>query len=617
MATQNVEFVLSQVEKQALLAAIVNSSDDAIISKTLKGIITSWNRAAEVMFGYTGEEVIGKHISILIPPSRIKEEGIIIGNVVKGRRVDHFETIRLAKDGREIPVSLTVSPIVDSDGTVIGASKIARDIRDKKAADEKQAILAAIVDSSDDAIISKTLKGIITSWNKAAEVMFGYTGEEIIGKHITVLIPPSRIKEEEIIIGNVVKGNRVDHFETIRLAKDGREIQISLTVSPIIDSQGVVIGASKIARDISDKKIADEKQAILAAIVDSSSDAIVSKTLNGIITSWNRSATRLFGYTQDEIIGKHISLLIPPSRFHEEDIIIGNISLGKKIDHFDTIRISKDGREIPVSLSVSPVLDKNGNIIGASKIARDISEKIKDLEIREQLFTEIKELNQKKDVFIGLASHELKTPLTSINGYLQIIGRLNEGAKSQQFIDKTLQQVSKLSNLVSDMLDVSKIEANQLRFSNENFDILKVVDNAIEIFDHTNNSHEIILHSTCDNLTVVGDPNRMEQAIVNLLTNAIKYSSNSTKVDVFLSCTENEIKIGVKDYGCGIAPDKLEKIFSRFYRIEDVNPHISGLGIGLYITKQIIDRHNGKVWAESKEGEGSTFWFTLPLVVPE
>lgn len=187
-------------QKQAVLAAIVAASDDTIISKTLAGTITSWNPAAEQMFGYSETEALGRHISLIIPPERLEEEAYIIGEIAQGRRVDHFETVRLARNGSLIQISLSISPIKDSNGTVIGASKIARDIRERQVAYEKQAILAAIVATSDDAIISKTLGGIITSWNRAAEKMFGYSEAEALGQHVTLIIPPERLPEEAFFV---------------------------------------------------------------------------------------------------------------------------------------------------------------------------------------------------------------------------------------------------------------------------------------------------------------------------------------------------------------------------------------------------------------------------------
>lgn len=240
-----------------LLGSVVDSSDDAIISKDLDGTITSWNKSAERLFGYTEAEALGRPITMLIPEDRLQEEPQIIARLEKGERVDHFETIRRRKDGSLIEISLTISPIRDYEGNVIGASKIARDATLLKRGDRANRLLSAIVDSSDDAIISKSLEGIITSWNKSAERLFGYTEAEAIGKSITMLIPEDRLEEEPEIIRRLRRGERVDHFETIRRKKDGTLLDISLTISPVKDATGTVIGASKIARDITERKRID------------------------------------------------------------------------------------------------------------------------------------------------------------------------------------------------------------------------------------------------------------------------------------------------------------------------------------------------------------------------
>ncbi|HEY0895192.1 MAG TPA: PAS domain S-box protein [Sphingobacteriaceae bacterium] len=762
-------------EKQAVLAAIIDSSDDAIISKTLQGYITSWNRAAERMYEYTEEEAVGSHISMLIPESLLEEENEILARVSAGLLVDHFETVRIAKSGRRIPVSLTVSPVRDSNGNIIGASKIARDISKDHYAEEKQAILAAIVNSSNDAIISKDLRGTIMSWNQGAERVFGYTAEEAIGKSITMLIPASRLSEEDHILSKIRSGQQIEQFETVRVRKDGREIPITLSVSPIKDRKNRIIGASKIARDISEQKRFQEKQAMLAAIVNSSDDAIISKTLDGIITSWNLAAERLFGYTAAEAIGRHISLLIPPERIAEEEYIISSIAQGKKVHHFETTRLSKDGTKIPLSLTVSPIQDEEGRVIGASKIARDISERkqsekaleryARNLEIinsmaktiseklniqqilqkvieatvhlvgaesgvffyktydqegeprivssssgrirlpidehrltdpafnstqiirvenlcsstvetimgtdaaeleskpvsylevplfskagqvcgylvfghtepgrftnehenlivgislqaaaaleNARLYEEVSSLNAKKDEFIGMASHELKTPLTSMTGYLQILERQQKDELSRNFVRKTIEKAGKLIALVSDLLDISKIEAGKLQLNKEPFDVRPLVDEAIELIQLSTTTHRIILDTDVECFLIEGDKQRVEQVIVNLLTNAIKYSPASDAVYVYLQKTDSGIRIGVRDTGIGIPREKLGNIFSRFYRVEGLSPHMSGLGIGLYITREIVERHHGKIWVESTEGSGSTFWFSLPII---
>jgi PAS domain S-box-containing protein len=599
-------------EKQAMLAAIVASSDDAIISKTTKGVITTWNPAAEKMFGYTEDEAIGQSIMLIVPENRLPEEDYIIGQILQGKKVEHFETLRIAKDGRQIPVSVTVSPIFNTNGVIIGASKIARDISDRRLANEKQAILASIVASSDDVIISKTLQGIITSWNLAAQKTFGYTEAEAVGQHISLIIPPDRLSEEDFIIGQIANGKKIDHFETIRCGKNGQEVHLSVTVSPVVDVNGKIIGASKVARDISAIRQAAEKKGMLAAIANTSDDTIVSKTLEGTITSWNQAAEKMFGYKEEEALGQHISLIIPPERLDEETFIINEVSRGNKVDHFNTVRRAKDGRLVPITLSVSPILDDNGKIIGASKIARDISDHLALQEEKARLYDEIKALNDKKDEFIGLASHELKTPLTSIQGYLQILSNDIAEERRKEFLRRTSQQVKKLNNLVSDLLDISKIQAGKLQFNPAPFDLCQVVRDAIELITYSNNNHTVHLQTDVNELALNGDSQRIEQVILNLLTNAIRYAPGVFEINVYISEENGVAKVGVRDHGIGIPEDKLNEIFSRFYRITE-NKNVSGLGLGLYLSQQIIERHHGRIWAESKVGEGSVFYFTLPI----
>jgi PAS domain S-box-containing protein len=595
------------------LTAIIESSDDAIISKSLDGIIHSWNPAAERMFGYSVNEATGKHISLIIPDDLHLEEAIIIRRIKNGERVDHYHTTRCRKDGSCISVSITISPIKNSSGEVIGASKILRDITEQKNAEQKQAILASIIDSSDDAIISKTLGGIITSWNRGAENLFGYSGSEILGKHIKVLIPADLEAEEDIIINKIRKGERIQHYETIRKTKEGLNIFVSLTVSPIINRKGEIIGASKIARDITRQNIAEEKQAMLAAIVDSSDDAIISKNLNGVILSWNQGAEKTFGYTEKEIIGKHIFTIIPERLRSEEELIISKIRNGERINHFDTIRKTKDGSEKNISITVSPIKNSNGRIIGASKIARDITERINvEKQLRE--FTEkLQALNNAKDDFIGMASHELKTPLTSINAYMQLLQRNLVSDRDRGFVDKTVRQLGRLSNLVSDLLDVSKIQAGKLMLNFETVSLHGLLNESIEIVQNTVTSHHIACDFSVSDTTVTVDKHRIEQVIINLLTNAVKYSPESEKIIVTAINTAQDVIISVKDFGIGISRDHAEKIFSRFYRVEGLAPTFSGLGIGLYIAHEIVERHGGEMWVESQVGKGSTFYFKLPV----
>ena len=342
------------------LARVVESSDDAIVSKDLNSIITSWNRAAERMFGYTAGEAVGQSVRMLIPADRQGEEDMVLARIRAGEAITHFETIRQRKDGTLVPISLTVSPIHDDAGRVIGASKIARDISDRVQATLASRRLVAIVESSDDAIVSKDLTSVITSWNLAAERIFGYTAAEAIGQSIRMIIPADRQGEEDMVLARIRAGQAITHFETLRQRKDGTLIPISLTVSPILDDTGRVIGASKIARDISGREQAAIASRRLAAVVESSDDAIMTKDLNSIITSWNPAAERMFGYTATEAIGQSIRMLIPEELQAEEDHVLAKIRAGEKIDHFETIRQHRDGTRLSISLTVSPIRNDRG-----------------------------------------------------------------------------------------------------------------------------------------------------------------------------------------------------------------------------------------------------------------
>lgn len=483
-----------------------------------------------------------------------------------------------------------------------------------KESSEDSARLSAIVESSDDAIISKKLDGTITSWNPAAEKIFGFTAEEAIDEPISIIIPDYLMTEESEILARIKNGSRVEHYETMRKRKDGSRILISLTVSPIKDINGNIIGASKIARDISYQKNADEKQAILAAIVDSSDDAIVSKTLDGIITSWNNAAQRMFGYTEGDAIGKHISIIIPPDRLEEEKMIIENIRAGKKVNHFETIRRTKNGSEINISLTVSPVLNQNGKVIGASKIARDITQKI-DLEKKQKLYTEkLQELNNYKDEFMAMASHELKTPLTVIKANLQILENKLQSDPNISFINKILLSVNKLSNLINSLLDVSKIQSGKVELSLSKFDMNALLAETVENIQATTPDHKIIFENN-GKLIANADRERIEQVIINLLTNAAKYSPYADEIVVNAYVKNDQIEVHVKDHGMGIPQEDTDKIFTRFYRVQGIASTFAGSGIGLYISSEIIKRHGGNMWVESKVGKGSTFYFSIPSAI--
>ncbi|MGN6603847.1 MAG: PAS domain S-box protein [Ginsengibacter sp.] len=585
------------------------------VTITLKpgGTITGWSRSAEEIFGYTSEEAIGRHISLLFSPKNFPKENEFLKEVFKGK-IKHYEIGCKSKQGKKLEIAFFAFPVFDNEGEVIAVSKVAYDISAEREAVERKSTLAAIVESSDDAIISKTLDSIITGWNPAATKLFGYTEKEAVGKPITLILPKDARDEEELIIENIRKGQKIDHFETIRVAKDGSEKLVWLSVSPIKNKKGEVTGASAIVKDGTFKDLEDEKQATLAAIVSSSDDVIISKTLQGIITSWNHSAEEMFGYTEKEAIGKHISLIIPKERLAEEDRIIGSIRRGEKIDHFETERIAKDGTRRQLSITVSPIKNSRGKIIGASKVARDISLRL-EAERQRALYTErLQELNKYKDEFMVMASHELKTPLTVIMANLQLLQEILQKDKNVVFVEKAVKQVHKLAELITNLLDVSKIQAGKLVMNPIEFDMNELLSESLANLQQTTKTQKIIYKSKGSKLMVRADHERIEQVITNIVGNAIKYSRLPGDIIVNAVKKDGNINVTVTDKGIGIPKKDIENIFLRFYRVSGSASSFSGSGVGLYISAEIIKSHGGKIWAESKVGKGSVFHFSLPAL---
>jgi PAS domain S-box-containing protein len=596
------------------LAALVESSDDAIISEDLTGTIETWNLGAEHMFGYSAAEMLGRSNLLIVPADRIDEERAVRARIERGEAVRHFETVRLTKLGALLPVSLSLTPLLGADGELTGVARIARDITRQRALEQEALRLAAVVNSSDDAIISKDLRGTIASWNPAAERIFGYTAAEAIGKSIRMLIPADRQHEEETVLARVCAGAMVDHFETVRVRKDGSLVNISLSVSPVRNSAGQIVGASKIARDVSTQKQLERQAFRLAAIVDSSEDAIVSKDLAGTILTWNRAAERMFGYTAAEAVGRSIRMIIPNERQAEEDDLLARVRSGSGVDHFETVRQRKDGTTLDVSLSTSPVRDRSGAIIGASKIARDIT-------TQKRLLSELEEANRTKDEFLATLSHELRTPLNAVMGYLRIVrsGRVSD-SRREQILEVLERNAAILSQLVSDLLSISSIVTGKMHLSLTRCDIAATVRDAIEVVQPAADAKGIVVSVTGEDADLVGraDADRLQQVFWNLLSNAVKFTRTGGRIDIALARTGTTASVTIADTGVGITPDFLPFVFQRFRQAESVfGREIGGLGLGLALVRHFVELHGGEVTAESAgEGKGATFQVTLPLLAP-
>jgi len=598
------------------LYRIVDSSEDAIIGEDIDGNITLWNDAAERMFGRARREMLGQPGETLVPPALRARERQLIARAARGERIEHYETTRIATDGRPLDVSLTLSPIRDRDGTLVGVSHIVRDITERKRIEAQALHLAAVVQSSDDAIVSKDLDGVVRSWNPAAERLFGYTAGEMIGQPIRRIIPVDRWDEEDDVLRRVRVGQRVQHFETVRQRKDGSRLPVALTVSPIHDARGTVIGASKVARDITRQRSLERESRRLGAIVDSSDDAIISKDLNGVVQSWNRAAERMFGFTAEEAVGRSITMIIPEERLGEEDEVLGEIRRGGRVDHIETVRRRKDGTLIPISLSVSPIVDRSGQVVGASKIARDLSAlrayaTTLEQTVRERT-AELERANTQLESFAYSVSHDLRAPLRGMQGLahalLEDYGPTLD-ATARDYATRIVAEASQLDRLIRDLLAYSRL--TRIDVALERVDVGEAIYDALHQLDDDIRTSGATVEVEPEMPPLRANRAVLVQVLTNLISNAIKFGGERPTVRVRAEVLNGTARVWVEDQGIGIAPKHQERIFRAFERLHGADRY-PGTGIGLAIVHKGIERLGGRVGVESQEGKGSRFWFELP-----
>ena len=383
----------------------------------------------------------------------------------------------------------------------------------------------------------------------------------------------------------------------------------------------------------SSNQVADAR-ALLAAVVESSEDVIITKTLQGAITSWNVAATRLFGYTAAEAIGQPITMLIPRDRLEEEKDIIRNLRAGNRIEHYETVRVTKDGRLIDVALTISPIRNSTGEVIGASKILRDITERKRVDRALQDLLTErerlleseraarsqAEHLSATKDEFLAMLSHELRTPLSAILGWTQILRREPPTSGDLAIgLDVIERNVRAQTQLVEDLLDMSRIISGQMRLDVQPIMPYTSVQGAVESARPAADARGVRLEAILDPAAgpVSGDSYRLQQVVWNLVSNAIKFTPKGGRVRVLLERNNSQIDISVADSGIGIHSDFLPHVFERFRQADaSTTRQYRGLGIGLSIVKRIVELHGGTVSVTSAgEGRGATFLVKLPVAI--
>jgi PAS domain S-box-containing protein len=504
-------------------------------------------------------------------------------------------------------------------------------------------LLASIVESSDDAIVSKSLEGIIESWNAGAERVFGYTAHEAVGRHISLVIPPDRITEEDAIIASLKAGQRVDHFETERVRSDGRRILVSLTISPIKDEAGNVIGASKIARDVTRQREAEERARQLlgeAAAANAKFRALFDQgtlfagilDVDGTILEQNRLFVEGCGYTRAQVMGKPYweGPWWAPSTAAVDRIRAG-CAQAKTGETFrgELPYVAADGSPRAVDLAIFPIKDDSGRILFLAPTGTDVTERKRAEAERKRLEDDLRKLandlseaDRRKNEFLATLSHELRNPLAPLRNTLELLKRGGADPKSVPYALETMErQLGHLVRLVDDLLDLNRITHSRIDLRKERVELAGLIDQVVAATRSLAESarHELRVTTPVEPIYVEADPVRLSQILGNLLNNACKYTSPGGTIGVAAERQGNEAVVKISDNGIGIPPDKLDSIFEMFSQVDQsLARSQGGLGIGLALVKRLIEMHGGSVQATSAGiDQGSEFVVRLPITAEQ
>lgn len=504
---------------------------------------------------------------------------------------------------------------------------------------ESEQRLAVTLASIGDAVVTTDEQGDVTGMNDVAERLTGWSPPQAIGRPVEDVIallsegtgqPLSNPVRQVLRNGTPITLER----DTLMASRDGRRIPIDDSVAPIRVADAHTAGAVMVFRDVTarrqleaEREAQDRIARELAAIVETSDDAIVGKDLESIVRSWNYGAERIFGYTADEMIGRSIRAIIPEERWSEEDDVLRQLRQGNRVNHFETIRRRKDGTDVHVSLTISPIRSAAGIVVGASTIARDITDRrqaeavrAQSLEREQAARAEIERASRLKDDFLAVLSHELRTPLNAVLGYAQL---LLSGAVAPSASAHALQAIQRnaqaQARLVESLLDLSRVLAGKLELNAEVLELSSLIDLAVDAVRPEALKKQISVRvARAGEVRVFADGPRLQQVFWNLLSNAIKFTPVEGEVTVDLASTESQAVVRVVDNGRGISASLLPFVFDRFKQGEREGPHSrTGLGLGLALVRELMNAHKGTVTAESAgEGHGSTFTVQLPLAWP-
>ena len=647
------EAARADAEARARLASTVENANEGFVMMDAEGVILDWNPKAEATFGWTAEEAIGRTVEETIIPERLRDahrqglarflrtgKGAVIGN--------RIEVEARHRDGHELPVEIAISAVAGDNGWTFHA--FLHDISERRREEGIRSRMASIVEASTDAIFSYSLDGIVRSWNPGAERLYGYGAEEIVGRPILTLVPSDRPSDAEGVIGRISRGEHINEYETVRVAKGGRRIDVALTVAPVHDASGQVVETAVVAHDISDRKRqeryrhAQHRATRLLAESEESADAVggllaILGEGSGwfcgalwyragddrrfqCVETWQAPEVRgpILPFELDEVV----ELSSPPPRTLVWE---PPNTLGATLPAAE--RAARSGIEtvlwVPVAIE--------GTVLGAVELmTRRRQERDEQMIAMTSavtgLLTELlrrrhaeSEADRLKDEFFGMVSHEMRTPLTSIIGYAELLGDFEGERLSEQgrgFLEVIQRNARREMRLVGDLLALVRIEAGSFSIEPETIDLAAVAREAVDAAAPRAEQEKVTLRTSIEPVPEsVGDPHRLGQVIDNLLSNAIKFTPGGGEIDLRLTHGDGRATIEVADTGIGIPAGEQEQLFDRLYRASSAtSQHIPGLGLGLTITKAIVEQHEGRISVSSEEGRGTTFRVDLPLRPP-
>ncbi len=476
--------------------------------------------------------------------------------------------------------------------------------------------LAAIVESSDDAIIGKTLRGTITSWNRGAELVYGYEAAEAIGQPISLIIPNDRPDELPGIMQRLRRGEQIDHYETVRVRKDGTRLDISVSISPVRDETGRVVGAASIGRDITDRRRAERERGLLEqlaqqelaarreseerfrAVWEATSEAMALSDPEGIVLAVNPAYCALYGRASDEFVGQEFAVIFPPEERAGAMAQYRAVFADPDSPRSYEARVQRpDGSERVVEARAD-FLIREGQRVAMISAIRDVTER--------------KRLDQAQQDFVAMAGHDLASPLTVLRARAQLM--LRRQAYDEESLTAILEQTTRMDRLITDLRDLAQVDGG-LALQREPVDLVRLAEAGVERARTLATGHAVRLEAPGAPVVVLGDPDRLGQVLDNLLGNAAKYSSRGGDIVVRVEAAE-EARLSVSDQGPGIPADVLPRLFERFYRGSHASEE-AGLGLGLYISRMLVEAHGGRIWAQSTPGAGSTFIAVLPQSKPQ